>query len=115
MKTILGLFALVCIAEAVYFEKYDPRPMDLAQLLALENDPIAKANEKVVKTEDKAVDKLENTVNKANDKLDNTFFKAVDKIDKTNAKAAGKAWKAATKPTDNSDPDWAMRRIRWET
>ena len=35
MKTILGLSTLACIAEAVYYEQqYDPRSINLAQLLA---------------------------------------------------------------------------------
>jgi len=38
MKTILGLSALASIAEAVYFDQlYDPRPINLAQLLAAED------------------------------------------------------------------------------
>ena len=35
MKNFFGLSTLACIAEAVYYEQqYDPRPIDLAQLLA---------------------------------------------------------------------------------
>ena len=87
MKTIVGLFALVCIAEAVFFEQYDPRPMDLAQLRAAEDLPeftgelveAAAAAEAQAAFDGKALEKIAKTTVKAAKKNLKTLAKAFRK------------------------------------